>query len=1133
MPNANVTVTVEASQVTALINNLQRVVQLEQQASRTITVNINTSQIDSAAQSMERMSTAAQNIATVMRGLGSASGALGNFASGIGNSFSQMSSLFGNNNVSTALTRFLTYNVLRGVTSNISNIVSRYDIMSTFIPYMNVAGVDANTANTALSRVNESILGLPIGLDEAAQRLRRYQMFLGDVEDATNLTIGLQSAILAGGASDQMKTTAYYQVDRLLSAGRLNQSRQWLALIQGLGVSMKFLTEQMGVEGMEVKDLAAGLASGAISTETFLNALMELGKGESSAAQGLQSTLDIYKSTIEAWVSNIQYAFARGGENVMRAFNETLIDVSGQGITGFMKNYRDFLNEAFLGTSDWIRNNPQMLMNLLGEGTNLIDAISRFSASEFAQEAGTNIGRLFSGISTALSAIPDGKLEEFAAFATTLAGPLGTMMGASSGLGQLIGVFERFKDFNFDMLIGDVTGQIGNMANVIEALLNVVGDERMSDLLAFGLVWGQPISSVLSTGANVLTSASLAKLAFGGTGAGIMTGAGIGAGLFGTTLLTALGIANYTRTQDIEAQLGLQGSNTLFAQSAIHAAENNLLSWQNAPIASAEEAQSRAQQIQTSLTMLNSEILNQTTRLENAQETAAKAYAEYYRIQEAMNNGGELTAEDINNFNSYWDTAKNAEATAAQIKANMAGLNQTYLDQALYLNDLRNEWGLYDDSLSNASDSMVRAEEVMSEYEQHLMDLKQTYQEVRQSAEESFLKQLQGFEQLEMAETPEGGFISEDTEGLESQNEIMTSVIENLGKIQTYIDELAPEDQEGVDLAGYVHDILGLGDLEEVAPRLQEVVKALGEDGGLTSVLESFSQNQSLQEQLSTAMSNFGASIDTFLDSAGKAATAAEQMKTAMDNVPAAWEESFNSVKETLEQAAGEIPEAAQEVADGLQPPMEEMTSTAEENSEATVSAVETIAPGVEAQQGPVQSATEGIGTAIHVGMTAAASEATAGAAEVIAAIQAAAAQIQAAAGTISINIPVTYSTSGSTSGAYSSDGSMSIEVAEALGWATGGSIFSPIGSDIVPAMLTPGEYIIRKGAVDFFGKGLMDRINSLDIGGAFDRLMLSPPMMSRFGGNVYNRDSHNNVTQNVYTNNPNFANKRAWRFAL
>lgn len=54
------------------------------------------------------------------------------------------------------------------------------------------------------------------------------------------------------------------------------------------------------------------------------------------------------------------------------------------------------------------------------------------------------------------------------------------------------------------------------------------------------------------------------------------------------------------------------------------------------------------------------------------------------------------------------------------------------------------------------------------------------------------------------------------------------------------------------------------------------------------------------------------------------------------------------------------------------------------------------------------------------------------------------------------------------------------------LGFASGGSVPGSGSGDTVPAMLTPGEYVIRKSAVQRFGTGFMEWING---GGLFNSL--------------------------------------------
>lgn len=96
--------------------------------------------------------------------------------------------------------------------------------------------------------------------------------------------------------------------------------------------------------------------------------------------------------------------------------------------------------------------------------------------------------------------------------------------------------------------------------------------------------------------------------------------------------------------------------------------------------------------------------------------------------------------------------------------------------------------------------------------------------------------------------------------------------------------------------------------------------------------------------------------------------------------------------------------------------------------------------------------------------------------------------------------------------------------------------VFKPKGTDTVPAMLTPGEYVQSKKAVDYFGVRFMQKINNLDVRGAMRELSARAGSMASFnrGSSITNNITNNNnqqLVQNINTNNPNFAFKRSNRF--
>jgi len=97
-----------------------------------------------------------------------------------------------------------------------------------------------------------------------------------------------------------------------------------------------------------------------------------------------------------------------------------------------------------------------------------------------------------------------------------------------------------------------------------------------------------------------------------------------------------------------------------------------------------------------------------------------------------------------------------------------------------------------------------------------------------------------------------------------------------------------------------------------------------------------------------------------------------------------------------------------------------------------------------------------------------------------------------------------------------------------------GGIPWKRRGTDTVPAMLTPGEYVHNKRAVNTFGIDFMRKVNNLDVKGAMNELMHRAGNMANVNrGSVVNNTYNNN--QKVIINNNSagagFTFKRASRF--
>ena len=112
-----------------------------------------------------------------------------------------------------------------------------------------------------------------------------------------------------------------------------------------------------------------------------------------------------------------------------------------------------------------------------------------------------------------------------------------------------------------------------------------------------------------------------------------------------------------------------------------------------------------------------------------------------------------------------------------------------------------------------------------------------------------------------------------------------------------------------------------------------------------------------------------------------------------------------------------------------------------------------------------------------------------------------------------------------------------SVTPREGVAYATGGYLFAPMGTDTIPAMLTPGEYVQRRAAVEHFGRMFMDRINALDLRGALRSLSINGYATPYSNGgfiksdNRSYRDNHAVVNQTFNNASGNYGFRRAGRF--
>lgn len=1218
MADNTVEVIINVKNLEESVNGMETFARLITQVSnKNINFNFNIHGLSQAnsglSQTESTLTSVANTISQITTLASSVPSAISGFASGITNAFSGMAGMFNTNFMDVAY-RTVAHSITSSIMSSIPQVIQRYDIMNTFTDYMNLAGVDTETANAALSRVDQSIRGIPIGLDEAAFRLRRYQMYLGDIDRATNLTIGVQNALMAGGASEQMRNTAYTQIDRLLATGKLSQARQWMSLFNGLGVSLRFLKDELALDPTaSMQQVAADLASGAIATDDFLHAMERLADNE-----GLAQALTIYKGTIEAWMANIKNAIKRGGQAIMEAMDDVMTDQFGQGITGVLKTIRDQIDSISQSAANFIRQNPE-LVGTLGE---IFGGIwQRIQSADFGGFIGKlvdNLGRLADIIFRIFDNLPDGFLSDFVSFAVTLAGPLSLIFNTvSSGLPLIIGVFERMKGFDFADLIEKIVRQVEIFADVIARVLSLIPDGLLGDLMAFGLVWGKPLVGIINGISGALTNlfngigGMGGQGLFGGLGAlirslgqlmgypmlGVVSGlaAGIGIIVYETrdyyrelekiaeldfdklnpnfdTLVadTEAMVSNMKRTREgwetsvqtienqaeiahdlveeigrVDEQIGdtddLRERNRLIAeQEGLIArlgkvsditltldSETGLLNDESRAVMDLADSYIELAKAKSIAEAYESNIGEAYTGLIEAQAQRSQLVEErrryrrqldQYRMdmdiarnksdrpntdlsaagQAAFEAEGEAIAEDFMNAQKHYnETAANIAKTDEEIEKldeQIAGFNEQIEYFGVGLTDVLNEIN----RLSAIDFTPIEGGRSFNVLDENIKTSIASFNALEESAKEAVHEIGSGFEEIE-ATTAQS--VNDTIAHLKTITDFFANYNDNLAKILQFDAE-----NEDYDL-GTLYSRLGEIDQEDAASIIAGIAQAIDEavQSGDYSILDSLLS----ESELAAAGEQLGGKL---LQTMMAAANDPELLATIRENSEFFGDGETGFIDAIFGEGFEESARTAAEEA--IQPVNEELETTAENAGDAKI-AIGNLASTFEARIGAVQAFTAKLSSL----------------ASRLGAAEGAALGLNHALNSLPTNkhIRITYDQYGF-SIPYT-------QLSTGIGHKASGGIVNgipapglAIGTDTIPMMLTPGEYVVNRNAVNMFGQTFLEAVNGMDVGAAYDA------MMSRVSvphGSTYNYyDNHATVNQNFYGNTgQGFSQKKAFKF--
>lgn len=355
------------------------------------------------------------------------------------------------------------------VTSSLGSAIDRADQMNNFPKVMKNLGYSSEDAAASIRKITNALDGLPTTSSAMTGMVQQLAPLTSNLDEATDIALAFNNAMLAGGASTMEQENALTQYTQMLSAGKVDM-QAWRSIQAAMPGQLNQVAEAMMGAGHNANDLYEAMKSGKFSFDDFNKAVMDLnqngfGKYASfaqqakDATQGIGTAMENVKNRVAKAVQKVIDAV--GVENIAGAINRfsSQFGKVGDAAAGMVTDVKKKFSEA----GKWITGLYDKL-DKTGAITRFKDTISTAfeSACSRVTEAVDRIAGSFKGL------VPDGAI-----------------VSAIEDVLKYVGtVFSDFADWVADTVewwskfiaaLKD-TGAVQQLAGALGSLFDAIGD---------------------------------------------------------------------------------------------------------------------------------------------------------------------------------------------------------------------------------------------------------------------------------------------------------------------------------------------------------------------------------------------------------------------------------------------------------------------------------------------------------------------------------------------------------------------------------------------------------------------------------------------------------------------------------
>ena len=335
------------------------------------------------------------------------------------------------------------------INSSLDGAVSRLDTLNNFPKVMSNLGIGTDEAEDSMKKMSDKLAGLPTTLNEGALAVQRFTSANGDVKKSTDIFLALNNAILAGGASSEIQSSALEQLSQAYAKGKPDMM-EWRTAMTAMPAQLKQVATAMGY--VSADELGEALREGNVSMDDFMATITKLNEEGVDGFQNFEQQARNSTGGIQTSIKVAKTQIVKGVADIIQNLNKGLEEADLPNITEIIQNIGKGAKQVLDAVADKL---PAIISFLKTIAPILVPIIAGITA--------------FKIIGTIIALINGAKTAILALNVAMAANPIGVVIGLITALvatfTYLWNTSEDFRNFWIGLWEG--------IKNVIKAAIDI------------------------------------------------------------------------------------------------------------------------------------------------------------------------------------------------------------------------------------------------------------------------------------------------------------------------------------------------------------------------------------------------------------------------------------------------------------------------------------------------------------------------------------------------------------------------------------------------------------------------------------------------------------------------------------